>query len=1247
MMLLADGTVMAQDNGAAANNNRWYRLTPASNGSYASGTWSSRAPMSLQRLYFGSNVLNDAHGRVFVVGGEYSGSSLTNNWTNTGEIYDPVTNTWSAIPNFPQSQFGDDPTKVLPNGRVFAGYLGGPQTYIYNPVSNSWSATGTKLNGDRSDEETWVKLNDNSILTYDIFALGHAQRYVPSTGQWVDAGAAQNNLTSSAVGEELGPAFLLPDGRVFYIGATGHTAFYTPSSNTWASGPDVPSGLGADDAPGAELPNGKILFAADTPLFHGPTHVFEFDPTANTYTDVTPSVSGLSTGGASYTDRMLVLPTGQVLFGTGGNKLAVYTPDGSPVPAGKPTIASITANADGSYTLTGQTLSGINEGAAYGDDAEMDSNYPLVQLTGSDGHVHYARTHEWNATGVGATNGATSTKFDLPTGLASGTYSLRVISNGIASDPASFAVGTGATHLAFTAQPTNVRAGAAISPAVQVAVEDANGNVVSTDNSSITVALGNNPVGGTLSGTLTVAAVNGVATFSSLSVNRAGVGYTLAASDGSLMGATSSAFDVTPGPVTWVNAAGGDWDTPGNWSTGTVPGPSDDTVINLAGITVTHASPVADAVHSLTSQAGLVLTAGSLSLAMASSLHDSLTLSGNAVLTGAVNVTVGGLFTWTGGTLGGSGSLTAQGGMMIDSTGAQETLDTRTLVNAGSASWTGVAGNPFAVLNGATFTNQAGATLDLQGSVVLYDPTNPLSRGVFNNAGTLTVEASADVGCAVSVPFNNGGVVSLTSGTLSLGDRYRGAPSTSSGLFTAAGGTTLAFVGPQTFTASSSLQADQVHFGTSADGVSNDATVNGTYTAAGGTTVEFSNVTFPAGAGVTSLGNLSVFNGTARFAGAVGSVGNVTVGYDPGFASVPSGTVTFGGSVPAVGDVMVDARGMVNFLGSLGGIGSLTLTNSSGDPTNGPGGSANFSPAGGPVTLAFNNLFLAGTLSGVDSFTVNGFFTWTDGTLEGPPGSTLTALGGMTLGQQQVITHPLFLDGRTLANAGTAAWNSTGGVSLTHQAVFNNLAGATILDLNTRSGDGFADADGSGAAFNNLGAYVKSGTALSSMTLAFTNSGTVDVQAGTLGFGTYTQTAGTTLLDGGSLAGALNLQGGTLMGSGTIMGNVTNAGLLVVGFPGVPGTLVITGDYTQTAAGVLTLEVGGYNAGIDYGHLQVGGTAALGGTLNVNLINGFVPNPGDSFALLTFTAVAGGFATVSLPSGATLLMDPGDVTVSF
>src|SRR5205823_6450245 len=98
-----------------------------------------------------------------------------------------------------------------------------------------------------------------------------------------------------------------------------------------------------------------------------------------------------------------------------------------------------------------------------------------------------------------------------------------------------------ADHLAVGVQPRNTVAGVAVSPAVTVQVLDAFGNLVSTDTSNVTIVIGSNPAAGTLSGTTTVAASGGIASFGTLSINKVGTGYTLSASDGSLGGSTSGA----------------------------------------------------------------------------------------------------------------------------------------------------------------------------------------------------------------------------------------------------------------------------------------------------------------------------------------------------------------------------------------------------------------------------------------------------------------------------------------------------------------------------------------------------------------------------------------------------------------------------------------------------------------------------------------------------------------------------------
>src|SRR5256885_15676168 len=84
-----------------------------------------------------------------------------------------------------------------------------------------------------------------------------------------------------------------------------------------------------------------------------------------------------------------------------------------------------------------------------------------------------------------------------------------------------------ATRLAITVQPSNATAGAAIAPAVQVAIQTATGATVTTATNALTVAIDSNLAGGTLSGTATVSAVNGVAALAELSIDRAGAGYSL------------------------------------------------------------------------------------------------------------------------------------------------------------------------------------------------------------------------------------------------------------------------------------------------------------------------------------------------------------------------------------------------------------------------------------------------------------------------------------------------------------------------------------------------------------------------------------------------------------------------------------------------------------------------------------------------------------------------------------------------
>jgi hypothetical protein len=149
---------------------------------------------------------------------------------------------------------------------------------------------------------------------------------------------------------------------------------------------------------------------------------------------------------------------------------------------------------------------------------------------------------------VNATSGqATFSNLTLDT---AGTYTLAAAdaadSLSILSSPFTIAPAA-AVKLAFIQQPTNTTAGNAISPPVTVAIEDEYGNIVTSNNSYVTIALVGTPPcgGGGLSGLLTVQAHNGLATFSNLSLTKAGT-YALKATDAQLGPATSNKFQIAP-----------------------------------------------------------------------------------------------------------------------------------------------------------------------------------------------------------------------------------------------------------------------------------------------------------------------------------------------------------------------------------------------------------------------------------------------------------------------------------------------------------------------------------------------------------------------------------------------------------------------------------------------------------------------------------------------------------------------------
>jgi len=435
---MTDGTVMAQ----GFNNSDWWKLTPDINGSYVNGTWSRVAdlPSGYSPYAQAESVLAD--GRLLITGGEYNNNEFA--FINRGAIYDPLSNTWTDLPP-PKgwTNIGDTPATVMPDGKFMLGYKFKTKMALYDPETGQWTAVAHQNKQGWNAEEGWVLLPDGSFLSVDVKAHPGSERYIPKKGKWVSAGSTVVDLRGSqnCCGRcieygpknkcydppgETGAAIRLPDGRVFATGSApdgenhGHTAIWTPPSagdktGHWTPGPDFPNGDDAFDTPVSILPSGHVLVEASS------GSLYEWDGTSLVRKSFNAAGGGL-----------MPLPTGEVLVGGFG----VYQPTGTYDPSWAPSItdcpSSVTRGQ--SYMVAGTHLDGLNQGAAFGDELETHTNYPLVRITNNaTGHVFYARTHDHSSMGVATGATPVTTHFDVPAGMEAGASKLVVVANGIPS----------------------------------------------------------------------------------------------------------------------------------------------------------------------------------------------------------------------------------------------------------------------------------------------------------------------------------------------------------------------------------------------------------------------------------------------------------------------------------------------------------------------------------------------------------------------------------------------------------------------------------------------------------------------------------------------------------------------------------------------------------------------------------------------------------------------------------------------
>jgi autotransporter-associated beta strand protein len=299
---------------------------------------------------------------------------------------------------------------------------------------------------------------------------------------------------------------------------------------------------------------------------------------------------------------------------------------------------------------------------------------------------------------------------------------------------------------------------------------------------------------------------------------------------------------------------------------------------------------------------------------------------------------------------------------------------------------------------------------------------------------------------------------------------------------------------------------------------------------------------------------------------AVGTNGTGIVNLSGG--TINSAGINFGGNSAALLPVVNITGGALNLTGPINdGTGTSTLQISNG-------------------TLNLNNNAVA-----VERFIVNGGSLLN---LNGPVTvKNLLQLGNVTL----AIPNITLQGGLTLDPAGF-------GVAVVNSNL--NLSGAvrnfTIANIDPVNNDLVVFGNITNGGVRKLGP----GAMVVSANQAYT--GITDIAEGVL------------IINGSIASSSTTIAGGaTLTGATTLNGLVSN-GFLSPG--NSAGTTTVNGNFTQNATGQVNIELGGATAGVNHDVVQVNGSASLGGTLNISLLDAFQPTPGATFDVLRANSIA-------------------------
>jgi hypothetical protein len=521
-------------------------------------------------------------------------------------------------------------------------------------------------------------------------------------------------------------------------------------------------------------------------------------------------------------------------------------------------------------------------------------------------------------------------------------------------------------------------------------------------------------------------------------------------------------------------------------------------------------------------------------------------------------------------TLNGGGTVTlAYNGSEAGAAYIEQNGSGLTLTNQDTIEGTGVIGN-----GGLTLVNATGGTVfaNVPSQMLLIN-----ASGNITNNGTMRV-ASGSTMHVMNGAFTNFAGTTLKGGTYNVGGTLEidELGSTGGEIVTNAAniilnGTTSSFI-------DAGGQNALSKFATNAKGASFTITGGRNFTTAGKFTnngtlaVGSANSTFKVSGNLTnfSTSTFTLTGGTYNLTGTLNFKGADIV--------TNAANITVSGSSSKIVDQHGN-NGLANFATNNG---SFTINNG-----------RNFTTAGG-----FTNNATLAVGSGNSTFDVNG---------------NLTNFSGTTL------------TGGTYNLTGTLQFN---GANIVTNAANITLTGASsqIIDQNGKNGlANFA---------TNKGTFALAGNRSFTTAGSFANAGTFTIITGSTfalgGSGVFTQSGGTTT-DNGTLSapGAVNLQGGSLFGTGSITGSVQSSGIVTPGDSSKQtGIFTDKGTYTQNKAGTLDISIGGTTAGTNFDELNAS-SASLNGTLNIGLINSFVPTIGSTFKIMNFSSETGKFSTVN------------------